>query len=184
MEVLFLFRAPKTSILLHIVISLVPSPCSILLPPRHPSPLPGGDEDEEDRRHQMGEAGGRRTRIQHQTLQSESVHSFFILLSLPTILLSQLSCLLLLLSPSSSSYFSPSAKINTSLCVCLFWTKMRMGSRAVLESFISLTAKACTKGRGITAKCDSVFEPTYSITKRINYLCKYVCRPGVGRSKS
>ncbi|XP_062284654.1 protein SGT1 homolog isoform X3 [Scomber scombrus] len=35
--------------------------------------IDGGDEDEEDRCHQMGEAGGRRTGVQHQTLQSNSV---------------------------------------------------------------------------------------------------------------
>lgn len=34
-----------------------------------------------------------------------------------------------------------SAKINISSCVCLFGTKMRVGSQALLESFIILTAK-------------------------------------------
>ena len=37
------------------------------------------------------------------------------------------------------------AKINISACVCLFGTKMRVGSRALLESFISLTAKVGRK---------------------------------------
>lgn len=40
------------------------------------SPPSGGDQDEEDGSRQMGEAGGRRTRVQRQTLQSKSVRSF------------------------------------------------------------------------------------------------------------
>lgn len=57
--------------------------------------LLGGNQDEKDGRHQMGEAGGRRTGVQHQTLQSESVLSFgvYALFFTPVIYLYLFSCL-------------------------------------------------------------------------------------------
>ena len=79
MEALVLPCATKKSILLNIVLYRVPSssPAPPVSPYR-PSLLSGGVQDEEDRCHQMGEAGGRGTGVQHQTLQSQSVQSFCI----------------------------------------------------------------------------------------------------------
>ncbi len=85
------------------------------------------------------EGEGQESNIKHFN-PSQSTASAFTLFP-PTILLSLLSSLCLSLSPSPSSYFSLCAKINISSCVCLFCTKMRVGSQALLESFISLTAK-------------------------------------------
>lgn len=86
------------------------------------------------------EGEGQESNIKHFN-PSQSTASAFTLLrpSLPPV--SALITLSPLLSQPRLIFLPLSAKINISSCVCLFCTKTRVGSRALLESFISLTAK-------------------------------------------
>lgn len=176
-EALFLSRALKKTILLNIVISPCP-PHLLHLPFLSPIPLlSGGVQAEENRLHQMGEAGGRGTGVQHQALQSQSVLS---------------SCIyaLFLFSfffssspnhPPAGALISPSlprpplilslcVKINMRSRFCLFCTTMRVGSQALLELFISLMVKV---GRQAWQhNMTQYFSPHIAITDWINYLCK------------
>lgn len=65
-----------------------------------------------------------------------------------------LDCLSALISQSDSrvSFLSVSAKINISSSIGLRATKMRVGSGALLDSFISLTVKVGRKGERYDSK--------------------------------
>lgn len=83
----------------------------------------------------------------------------------------------LLISLPFSLSFSLSTKININACVCLFGTKMRVGSQALLESFISLTAKVGRERERYDSKIWlSILAHTFLLlTGLITYVSVCVC---------
>lgn len=141
MEALFLSLAPKKAILLNIVIY----PCSH---PPHPLSLLCQVEIKMKKtdaiRWEKLEGEGQESNIKHFDPSQSTAFRHFTLLPPALLLLSVLSSLRLSLLHLTSSFslslslsLSHLTKINISACVCLFGTR----TRALLEPFISLTAK-------------------------------------------
>lgn len=165
----------KRAILFNILIS----PCSacFLLPPFLFCQVEIKMKKTDAIRWEKLEGEGQESNIKHFD-PSQSTASAFTLLP-PTILLSLLSSLCLLFFLHLFVFLSLSSKINISSCVCLFGTKMRVGRQALLDSFISLTAKVGRERERYDSKIwVSFFSPHIPITDRINYLCKCVCGRG------
>lgn len=139
MEALFLSRTLKKTTLLNMVPSLV------LVPPSPLPPLPFPFlvcqvefkmKKTDAIRWEKLEGEGQESNIKHFN-PSQCTASAFTHFEPPP----SSPCLCSHLSLLFFSLLSLSAKINISSCVCLFCSKRRVGSRALLEPFISLTAK-------------------------------------------
>lgn len=86
--------------------------------------LSGGVQDEENRSHQMGDAGGGGTGVQHQALQSPSVHT-----PLRSHMLQSVLAILFPPHPPSP------AEINMGSRGCLHAAEARVGSGAPTRAF-------------------------------------------------
>lgn len=128
---------PAARLTKHRCLPLSTRPPLLKFPPLLPPfSLPsGGVQDEENRSHQMGDAGGGGTGVQHQALQSPSVHT-----PLRSHMLQ--SVLAFLFSPP------PPAEINMGSRGCLHAAEARVGSGAPREPFISLTEEVGKKNEG------------------------------------
>lgn len=139
MEALFLSCVLKKTILLNIVISLV-------YPPSSPFPflvsllfcqVEFKMKKADAIRWEKLEGEGQESNIKHFNPSQSTSHTFPPPNRPPVCALISPS----LPHPPLIRSLSLSAKINISSCVCLFCTKRRVGSQALLEPFISLTAK-------------------------------------------